>query len=344
MKIDLHRHLEGSHTARALLAVARDLRIQDPLFQRANGEWRTEAQLAPALRMQGPAGDGGSFYAAIETARRAYVSVEAIGMLAYESFIDSLAEVDALEMRVSLFSMTRTLLGKEWREVPPVTFAEQSRVVLLALIAAKQRAEHATQKKLLLRLGLSRTFESEPHYFAMADVVAEHRTDLCGLDVLGILTSGDKEPLQPGLVAVIDKLRPALPDLTIHAGEFEDHRSIERALSLAPAAIGHGVHAVGSAAVMNRLTHDGVTLEVCPGSNALLIPHALARLRAEHGHEPILKTLQRHHVHSVLGSDDPVPMGTSFESEWKQAAMDGVDMALLERDTLRRWAQIESQA
>ena len=339
MRIDFHRHLEGSHSARALLLVAKKFQLQDPLFFQA-GVYRTEAELAPLLQMQGEAGNASTFYTAIETARRAYVSPEAIAALTYESFIDSAAEVDALEMRVSLFSMTRTLFGVKWRHVEPMTFAEKSREVLIGLIDARDRAEKTTHKKLLVRLGLSRTFESETHYRAMASVIREHASALCGLDVLGILSGPDKEPLQPGLVAIIDTLRDVLGDLTIHAGEFEDHRSVDRALALSPRGIGHGVRALGSDATLQTLRDHGVTLEVCPSSNQLLIPEVVAELRqSEHGKHPIC-ALHDHGVFAVLGSDDPVPMSTSFTTEWKLATELGVNPERLASDSERRWEQL----
>lgn len=339
MRIDFHRHLEGSHTARALLVVAHRFQLRDPLFLAA-GRYRSEAELAPLLQMQGDSGNASAFYAAIDTARRAYVSSAAITALTYESFLDAAAEVDALEMRVSLFSMTRTLFGSDWRTVAPMAFAEKAREVLLGLLDARDRAQVTTGKRLLLRLGLSRTFESEPHYQALASVVAEHAAGLCGLDVLGILSGPDKEPLQPGLVAIIERLRPVLPDLTIHAGEFEDHRSVERALALSPRGIGHGIRALGSDRTLARLRDAGVTLEVCPGSNALLVPDALAALRAQHDGAHPLCALQKHDVHTVLGSDDPVPMATSFAREEQVAVQAGVDSARLAADTLRRWQQL----
>lgn len=341
MRVDFHRHLEGSHTARALLAVARahDLR-DDTFYDAARGRHRTVEELAPTLGMQGPPGDAAAFYQAIERGRRAYVSVAAIADLAYETFLDAAAEVDALELRASLFSMTRTLLGPQWRAVAPLAFAERAREVLLGLLAARDRAQVTTGKRLLVRIGLSRTFESEAHYRAMGDMMVEHAEHLCGLDVLGILMTGDKEPLEAGLVAVIERLRPVLPDLTIHAGEFEDHRSVARALALSPRGIGHGIRAVGSSEVMARLAEAGVTLEVCPSSNDLLVPEAVASLRALHGGAHPLCTLQRHHVHAVLGSDDPVSMRTDFPSEEARAHAEGVDVARLAADTARRWAEL----
>ena len=344
MKIDLHRHLEGSHSAAALCAVAQAHGLKDPLFwDDVGGRYRDAHELAPALTMAGPTDDARVFYACIQKARAAYVRAEVIADLAELAFIEAAADaVDGFEMRISLFSMTRTLLeheGVAWRELLPSTFAERARAMLLIVLDARARAQMSTGVPMLVRVGLSRTFESEAHYRALVPVLREHKAGITGLDVLGIVVGADKEPMPQALRDIVEALRPDLPDLTIHAGEFEDHRSIERTLELQPQGIGHGVHAVGSDDVMARLSREGVTLEVCPHSNHLLIPTSMRALTARHGMHP-LKALQQHHVHCVLGSDDPTPMGTSFAEEWERARALDVDMDRLKADIARRWGQL----
>lgn len=345
MFLDLHRHLEGSHSPAALAAVARDADVRTPFFyDEARATFRSAAELTAALTMSGPSDDASVFYRCIVLARQAYVSVEAIRLLAVSAFEEAAAETDGFELRISLFSMTRTLvenLGLAWRAVPPREFSERyARPVLLAVLSARDEVRRRTGKPMVVRLGLSRTWESGPHYEAMGDVVLEHARELVGLDVLGIVPPPDTEPMPEGLVALIGRLRPALPDLTVHAGEFASHASVDRVLDLAPRGIGHGVRSLESPATLERLVRDGVTLEVCPTSNRLLIPSALARLRAAHaGLEP-LPALQRAHVHCVLGSDDPTPMGTSFPRELEVARGLGVDVARLEADMKRRWREM----
>jgi hypothetical protein len=343
MKLDLHRHLEGSHSATALADVAVAFDLRDPLFwDEQQKRHRTAAELSPSLTMTEPTDDARVFYGCIQKARAAYVSEAVIGELARRAFVEAAADTDGFEMRVSLFSMTRTLLDNEhvaWRDLAPAAFAERARRLLLVLLAARDAARRACGKPMLVRLGFSRTFESELHYRALAAVLPEHKDALCGLDVLGIVTGPDREPMPAALVEILTSLRPHLPDLSIHAGEFEDHRSIERTLSLTPQAIGHGVHAAGSDEVMARLVDQGVTLEVCPHSNALLIPTALRRLVEARGTHPLV-TLQRANVRCVLGSDDPTPMGTSFSSEWERARALGADVQRLEADIDRRFAAL----
>ena len=335
MWFDLHRHLEGSHSPAALLAVARQFDLRHPLFFDGKTQrFRDEPEVARALVMGGPTDDATVFYGCIVQARVAYVSVAAIAELARLAFLEAAEECDGFEMRLSLFSMTRTLLeneGQKWREVEPVAFAERAREVLRAVVQARDGASAQTGKPMWLRLGLSRTFESEPHYVALAAMAKEHAAALVGLDVLGIVTGPETEPMPPGLVKVLESLRVVLPDLTIHAGEFDGHGSVDRTLALGPQAIGHGVHSLQSAATLERLAKEGVTLEVCPSSNALLIPSALRKLSAM----PLVD-LQKAHVHCVLGSDDPVVMGTTYAKELALCRARGVDMDQLERDIERR--------
>ncbi len=345
MWFDLHRHLEGSHSPRALLEVARTFDIRHPLFyDAAHGTFRAAGALAAELTMQAPCNDATVFYRCIVSARAAYVSVPAIRALALAAFREAAEDTDGFEMRLSLFSMARTLCenqGRAWRDVPPVAFAEDvARPVLCAALDARDEAQRLTGKPMRVRLGLSRTFESEPHYRALAAMVVEHAGALVGLDVLGIVTGADTEPLPPGLVGILDALRVHLPDLTIHAGEFAGHASVDRTLALQPRGIGHGVHALQSPATLERLAREGVTLEVCPTSNRLLIPTALRALEQAHGGATPLRALQQAHVHCILGSDDPTPMGTSFRAELDVARGAGVDMARLEADIARRWAEL----
>ncbi len=345
LRLDLHRHLEGSHSVRALATVARAHDVRSPVFFDATRQhWRDEVELASLLTLSTPSDDAARFYRCIVNARSAYANVQAVRDLSLHAFREAADETDGFEMRLSLFSMTRTVLenqGVAWRTLAPRDFAEtHARPILLAVLGARDDAERETQKPMLVRLGLSRTFESEPHYAALADMVVDHAEDLVGLDVLGIVTGADTEPLPEALVQLITKLRKHLPDLTIHAGEFAGPQAVERTLALEPHGIGHGVRSLESPTTLSRLVRECVTLEVCPTSNRLLIPTALAALEKAHAGATPLRALQQAHVHCVLGSDDPTPMRTTFAAECSIVHDRGVDLERLERDSRRRWRQI----
>lgn len=347
MHLDLHRHLEGSHSPEALAEVARTFDIRDAVFFDAAAQrFRTADELRPALTMP-PGGDAQAFYDCIVKARAAYVSVDAIAALARHAFREAAADTDGFELRISLFSMTRTLIdqqGGRWRDVAPTVFAEQhARPILLAVLAARDEVHAATGVPMVVRLGLSRTFESEAHYRALGDMVVEHAARLVGLDVLGIVSGPDREPLPPAMVDILQRMRRHLPDLTIHAGELAGADSVDRTLALDPRGIGHGVRSLDSDATIARLVDAGVTLEVCPTSNHLLIPDEVAAITRARGAAP-LPALQRAGVHCVLGSDDPTPMDTTFRRELDLARAAGVDLARLEADARRRWAEMTGAA
>jgi adenosine deaminase len=118
---------------------------------------------------------------------------------------------------------------------------------------------------------------------------------------------------------------------------------VDSTLALEPQGIGHGVRSLQSGATLEALARNGITLEVCPSSNRLLIPREAASLERAHGAMPLV-ALQRAQVHCVLGSDDPTPMATSFRRELEVARAGGVDMARLETDALRRWTQMTGTA
>jgi adenosine deaminase len=343
LRFDLHRHLEGSHSPQALAAVAENFGILNPVFfDPEHRRFRSAAELRETMVMPGPSDDAQVFYGCIQRARLAYVSEIAIGELARRAFLEAARECDGFEMRISLFSMTRTLLENQkvaWRELDPAEFAERARTLLLGVVAARDVAARETSKPMLIRVGFSRTFESEPHYRAMATMLAEHRDAVCGLDVLGIVPGPDREPMPAALRDILDGLRHHIADLTVHAGEFEDFRSVMRTLELKPQAIGHGVRAVHSDETLAKLASDGVTLEVCPCSNRMLIPTSLKALEQHRGCAPLV-ALQRAKVHCVLGSDDPATLGTNFADEWTQAGEAGANLELLEQDVARRWQQI----
>jgi adenosine deaminase len=173
-------------------------------------------------------------------------------------------------------------------------------------------------------------------------MVVEHAPALVGLDVLGIVGGPDREPLPDALVDILAGLRRHLPDLTVHAGELAGHDSVDRTLALAPRGIGHGVRSLESPATLERLAAAGVTLEVCPTSNHLLINAEVAALTRQHGAAPLV-ALQRAGVHCVLGSDDPTPMATSFRRELEVAGALGAALDRLEADARRRWTEMTGQ-
>ena len=108
-----------------------------------------------------------------------------------------------------------------------------------------------------------------------------------------------------------DMAREAGLRLTAHAGEWCGPDEVRAALDhLKVERIGHGVRSVEDPALVERLAREGVTLEVCPGSNVFLgvysalAAHPIERLRAEG-------------VKVTVSTDDPPFFRTTMTKEYE---------------------------
>ncbi len=98
--------------------------------------------------------------------------------------------------------------------------------------------------------------------------------------------------------------------LTAHAGEFAGPESVRGALDhLGVERVGHGVRAVEDPELVRRLAAEGVTLEVCPGSNVALgvVPSLAAH--------PIA-ALDAAGVRLCVSTDDPPFFRTDMTAEY----------------------------
>ncbi|NQV99556.1 MAG: adenosine deaminase [Rhodospirillales bacterium] len=103
---------------------------------------------------------------------------------------------------------------------------------------------------------------------------------------------------------------------TVHAGEVMGAASVEDALDALPVVrIGHGIRAIENLALVERLVAEGITLEVCPGSNLAL---GLYPDTAAHP----LRALMKAGCRITLGSDDPPFFHTSIGAEYARATSD----------------------
>lgn len=109
-----------------------------------------------------------------------------------------------------------------------------------------------------------------------------------------------------------------------HAGELLGPDHVHVALDhLRPDRLGHGVRAAEDPEALRRIVDDGVTLEVCPGSNvALGVYPTLADVP--------LPQLVEAGARVALGADDPLLFGTRLVDQYASAREDhGLDDAAL---------------
>lgn len=120
--------------------------------------------------------------------------------------------------------------------------------------------------------------------------------------------------------------------ITIHAGEFAGWESVAAVLDhLRPSRIGHGVRACENADLVRRIADEEVVLETCPGSNLMLgvypsfDAHPFPALRAAG-------------CRLTLNTDDPPHFRTSLRREYELAAthfgLADADLAVLTRNAV----------
>lgn len=111
---------------------------------------------------------------------------------------------------------------------------------------------------------------------------------------------------------------------TVHAGEVRGAESVREALDALPVTrLGHGVRAAEEPALVERLTRDGIVLEICPHSNI-----ATGVYDSLDGHP--LPDLLAAGCRVTLNSDDPPYFATSIGREYATAAEHfGMDEAAL---------------
>ncbi|WP_432450638.1 adenosine deaminase [Aliiroseovarius marinus] len=149
---------------------------------------------------------------------------------------------------------------------------------------------------------------------------AARETAKCAQETAGGFVTGfgmggdEKSGTQGDFAYAFDMAREAGLQLTTHAGEWNGPDEVRAALDdLKVERIGHGVRSIEDLALVDRLTDDGITLEVCPGSNVFLgvypdlKSHPIAKLR-ERG------------VKVTVSTDDPPFFRTTMTQEYENLA------------------------
>jgi aminodeoxyfutalosine deaminase len=116
-----------------------------------------------------------------------------------------------------------------------------------------------------------------------------------------------------GFTRMFDAARDAGLHSLPHAGETTGPATVWSALTdLRAERIGHGIHAVTDARLLDHLVEHGIALEVCPTSNVRT--GAVADLDAHP-----LPALLRHGVAVTLNTDDPGMFGCDLVGEYRLA-------------------------
>lgn len=97
---------------------------------------------------------------------------------------------------------------------------------------------------------------------------------------------------------------------TIHAGEAGDARSVQSAIEMGASRIGHGIHSVDDKNVLELLKKRGICLEICPKSN-------LDTKTIKSYSELPLKKLKEAGVKVSINTDDMTVSNTELWKEYR---------------------------
>ena len=139
------------------------------------------------------------------------------------------------------------------------------------------------------------------------DVAAKYLgKGVCAVDLAGaeaIFPNADYEDL---FVYAREKNIP----YTIHAGEADGPKSVEKALEFGTKRVGHGVRAIEDEKLAKRIADEKITLELCPTSNIQTV------IYKDISEYPIRKWMQLGAL-VTINTDDPAIEGTNIKNEYK---------------------------
>jgi len=117
--------------------------------------------------------------------------------------------------------------------------------------------------------------------------------------------------------------------LTTHAGEFAGPQSVTDSLDhLGVTRIGHGVRSIEDPALVERLVHDGIVLEVCPVSNIAL------GVYPDFDNHPLHRLMDAG-VRVTINSDDPPFFDTTLARDYEVAGTEcGLSSSEIDQCTL----------
>ncbi|NHN55210.1 adenosine deaminase [Calidifontibacter sp. DB0510] len=222
--------------------------------------------------------------------------------------------------------------GSRWLElqVDPTSYAARVGGLTPALEIVLDEAA-ACSRELPLGVGVIVAASRIRHPLdarTLARLAARHTGAVVGFGLSNDERRGVTEEFAPAFRIARDAGLPGVP----HAGELLGPRAVSQTLdALAPTRLGHGVRAVESDIVLQRVLDAGVALEVCPGSNIAL------GVYPDLEHVP-LRRLYDAGATVALGADDPLLFGQRLVAQYENARTLGFadeELAELARRSVR---------
>lgn len=287
--IDLHRHLDGNVRLRTILELADQHGIPLPADD--------EEGLRPFVQVTDPQPGVMAFLEKFRYMVGVLADIEACRRVAYENVLDAQGEgLDYVELRFSPLFMAQP------HHLDPQGVVE-------AVLDGVEAARRETGMKVNLIGILSRTYGQELAWKELEALLA-FADKLVAIDLAG------DEANYPGewFIGHLEKARQQGLRLTVHAGESAGPSSVWQAVQeLRTERLGHAVHAIEDARLMDILAERGIGIEANLTSN---VQTSTVSSYAEH---PLRHFLAKGLL-ATINTDDPGISGIDLRHEYEVAA------------------------
>jgi adenosine deaminase len=291
LKVDLHRHLEGSLRLDTVLELARSQGLGLPSTDRLRGLVQITDDEPYTFE---------NFLSKFQTLRLFYRSPEIIGRIAREAIEDAaLDNIRYLELRFTPVALSRAE-GFSYSEVMDwvvegVRRAREEYNILVSLIVSVNRHESPQLAEQIIGMAVDRR---------MAGIVgvdlAGNEAHFSALPFASIFRDARKEGLH----------------VSIHAGEWGGPNNVAEAIrDLKAERIGHGIRVLDDPGVVELAKEYDVTFEVCITSN--FQSGAVPVL----GKHPLMQMLKAG-LNVTLNTDDPSISRIRLSDEYRLAVED----------------------
>jgi adenosine deaminase len=287
--IDLHRHLDGSIRLETVLEVAEEVGIPLPA--------RDIAGLRPHVVVEGKAAGLMDFIGRFRWLTAILHDLDTCRRVAYENVVDAKNEgIAYIELRFSPWFMAET------HGLEPAGVVE-------AVADGVVAAERDTGVRAQIIGIMSRTYDTETCHREL-DALLAHRDHLVAIDL-----AGDEEKFPASrFVEHFRRAREAGLRVTVHAGEVDGPQSVWAAIrDLGASRIGHGIHSLEDADLVEFLVNERIGLEIAITSNVQI------GVVEDYSVHPVRRILDAGIV-ANLNTDDPAISGIDLRHEFEVAA------------------------
>ena len=312
---DIHLHLDGSLSPKAVIDVAREENIELPTFD--------ENELMDYLK--------------------APDNCESLNELLKRFDLPNLVLQTKYGLRYCTLDLLKRLADDgvkyiELRMAPQLSTAQglAQEEVVQTMISSLKEGEQLYGIRTNLILCMMRGENNFEKNIETVELANKYRNDkVVAVDIAGA------EALFPNDLFIMEfaLVKKYGLNLTIHAGEASGANSVETAIAYGANRIGHGIHAINDKKVCKMLKRLGICLEICPKSNL--------DTKAIQSYEELpIKEFMKQGIMVSINSDDMTVCNTSVKKEYetlsklgfnekelRQLALNTIEASFADKDT-----------